>query len=69
MPTVSQTRQLAVTGHLPARLEPGSWVDPSPAAQRNAAQPIRSRCASNKREACLGSRPAKRSIPPIPCGR
>jgi hypothetical protein len=28
MPAVSQARQLAVTGHLPAKLEPGSWVSP-----------------------------------------
>ena len=66
MPTVSQTRQLAVTGHLPARLEPGSPVSPGPAAQRKPTvnPPVRSRCASDKREACLGSRPAKGSIPP-----
>jgi hypothetical protein len=28
MPAVSQTGQLAVIGHLPARLEPGSWASP-----------------------------------------
>jgi hypothetical protein len=28
MPGVSQTGQLAVIGHLPARLEPGSWASP-----------------------------------------
>ena len=62
MPTVSPARQLAVTGHLPARLEPGSRVSPDPAAQRKPTvnPPVRSRCASDKREACLGSRPARR---------
>ena len=35
MPTVSQTRQLAVTGYLPARLEPGSPVSPGPQLNGN----------------------------------
>jgi hypothetical protein len=32
MPAVSHTGQLAVIGHLPARLEPGSWASPGPSS-------------------------------------
>jgi hypothetical protein len=35
MSAVSQTRQLAVIGHLPAGLEPGSWVSPAPQLNGN----------------------------------
>jgi hypothetical protein len=68
MPAVSRARQLAVIGHLPARLEPGKLGQSRP-QQLNGIptvnRPVRSRyaSASNKREACLGSRPAKRSLP------
>jgi len=42
MPTVSQTRQLAVTGHLPARLEPGKLDQSQPrsSTERSATHPV-----------------------------
>ena len=52
MPAVFPERQQAVIGHLPARLEPGSWARPGPSSptenHRKPSGPVT--LASNKRE-------------------